>query len=576
MAKAEIVLRLFIAVLGDVLKERNALDTIINELNEKLKSANGIRLELIQCATNFLTGFGEESQSMFNGQTPENYDLFIAIFGNPTRTSNKEALDIIKKEFYRTFEFHKAKPKSVKIMLLFKKAPIRENDIDIHLLKEIQEFEWEVERSNFYSPFKTTKEFENLISTNLGQTILKWADTPLRIMLEGEIQPSLESKPQPEDAFVAEDILKTRIADGIDKTEVVTFTLKDIARGFADLHNQLSQMKDTQTASRSMIYYLTNFEKMMAAILPVFKESFNDAIEPYIKLIDKKLKFANEDPDATRFAVLNSIRSSRSEIMESIKTISRFQEFIEDFEWNDPDFENARQNALSLISQLLDHIKTWIPQLTKAVKNILKLLQDSNLTTDFIQNTGIEDQESKQQDRHQTLTDKEPYSIIPGSNSPISVFISYASEDKEHFIRLRKHLKPPERTGIIKVLADNNIQPGEKWQDLIESYVDSADVAILMVSVNYLESDFIYEKELMPLIEDSENRGLRLIPIIIDYCSFTGDEKLKKLQFINDPNTPLCELDVNKHDKVYSKVVKSIIQLIQKLRSQKAETKKTG
>ncbi len=110
------------------------------------------------------------------------------------------------------------------------------------------------------------------------------------------------------------------------------------------------------------------------------------------------------------------------------------------------------------------------------------------------------------------------------------------------------------------MLADDNIQPGEHWEYLIESYVQTADVAILMVSANYLESDFIYEKELIPLIEASQKRGVRLIPIIIDYCSFTEDEKLKKLHAINDPKKPLCELDEDKQGKVYYEVVKSIIQ----------------
>jgi hypothetical protein len=246
--------------------------------------------------------------------------------------------------------------------------------------------------------------------------------------------------------------------------------------------------------------------------------------------------------------------------MESIKKISSFREFIKGFEWNDPDFENACQNALSSISQLLDHFENRRTPLTDAVKYILELLQDSNSMTDSKQDTDNENQASKKQNSHQTLIDRDTDSIIPVSNSPINVFISYSSKNKEHFELLKKHLKPSERNGIIKVLADDSIQPGENWEDLIESYVDSAEVAILMVSANYLESDFIYEKELTPLIEASQNRGLRLIPIIIDYCLFNEDEKLKKLQAINDPKKPLCELDKDKQGKVYYEVVKSIIE----------------
>lgn len=573
MAEAKIVLRIFMAVLGDVLEERDALNRIIKELNQKLKPAYGIRLELIQCKTDTIPGFGEESQSLFNGQTLGNYDFFIAIFGNPTNTPNKESLDIIKEEFYRTFELHKANPKSIKIMLLFKEAPIKGNNIDIHLLKKIQEFEWEVEESNFYFPFKTAEKFEYLISHHLGQTILKWADTPRRIILGEQIQPLLESKSDREEVFVAGGILKDRAADGIDKIEVVTFTLNDITRGILNLQNQLSQIfndkmskqkstyvEDARTASRRTTNFLTNYEKIMAAILPIFKESFDDAIEPSVKLIDKKLKFIDEDSKPTLIDLLESIRSFRSEIMESIKKINSFREFVEGFEWNDPDFDNACQNALSWISQLLDHIENRRMQLTEVVKYILKLLQDTNSTADPENEKGKENEASEKPNRDLKLTDKNIGSTIPESNSPINVFISYSRKNKVQLKLLKKQLRPYERNGIIRVLADDNIQPGDHWEDLIERYVDIADVAILMVSANYLESDFIYEKELTPLIEARQNKGLRVIPIIIDYCSFTEVEKLKKLQAINDPNTPLCELDKDKQGKIYYKVVKSIIQ----------------
>ncbi len=84
---------------------------------------------------------------------------------------------------------------------------------------------------------------------------------------------------------------------------------------------------------------------------------------------------------------------------------------------------------------------------------------------------------------------------------PPKVFISYAHKDAKFLKLLQTILKPMVREDRIYPWADTLIEPSGKWREEIAEAIDTADFAILLVSDNFLESDFIAEKELPPLLE---------------------------------------------------------------------------
>ena len=78
----------------------------------------------------------------------------------------------------------------------------------------------------------------------------------------------------------------------------------------------------------------------------------------------------------------------------------------------------------------------------------------------------------------------------------VSIFVSYAHEDETLKKELDKYLKALRRSTKITVWNDRELIAGQEWDRAIMSELGRADIILLLVSVDFNASDFIWDKEL--------------------------------------------------------------------------------
>jgi hypothetical protein len=142
-----------------------------------------------------------------------------------------------------------------------------------------------------------------------------------------------------------------------------------------------------------------------------------------------------------------------------------------------------------------------------------------------------------------------------------AVFISYSHRDRRWVDRLLIHLKPLQRENLLDIWDDSRIRPGTKWRDEIEEALNKAAAAILVISPNFLASDFVMNDEVPTLLQQAESRGTVIIPLIVAPSLF-GQSMLSRFQAVNPPEVPLSKLNSYKRDEILVKVATSISALL--------------
>ena len=102
-----------------------------------------------------------------------------------------------------------------------------------------------------------------------------------------------------------------------------------------------------------------------------------------------------------------------------------------------------------------------------------------------------------------------------------TIFISYSHKDEKPWKELIEgHLRVAERQGAFDVWSDRRMAGGDAWRKEIDKALDAADIAVLLISHNFLTSSFIMDHEVNVLLERKQREGLRLYPILIRSCNW--------------------------------------------------------
>jgi hypothetical protein len=120
------------------------------------------------------------------------------------------------------------------------------------------------------------------------------------------------------------------------------------------------------------------------------------------------------------------------------------------------------------------------------------------------------------------------------------VFISYSHRDAAWLKLLQTQLAPLIRSDVISVWDDTRIKPGAEWRREIDAALAATKVAVLLVSADFLASDFIAQYELPPIFA-AANAGVRILWVPVKASLYEVTD-LVKYQAVIDPAHPLESL----------------------------------
>ncbi len=144
----------------------------------------------------------------------------------------------------------------------------------------------------------------------------------------------------------------------------------------------------------------------------------------------------------------------------------------------------------------------------------------------------------------------------------VRVFISYSHKDTELRAELEAHLAILKRIDAIDAWHDGKIMPGQEWEKAIWDEFEAADLILLLISANFVESDFCFSKELTRAMERHEAETAHVLPVMIKPCVWKGApfEKLSGL-----PTDMKAVTSWENQDEAWTNVVEGIAARVNRL-----------
>ena len=152
----------------------------------------------------------------------------------------------------------------------------------------------------------------------------------------------------------------------------------------------------------------------------------------------------------------------------------------------------------------------------------------------------------------------------------LTVFFSYSHKDEELRDELATHLKMMQRQGLIGSWHDRQISAGTEWANAIDDNLNIADVILLLISANFLASDYCYDIELQRAIERHEAGEARVIPIVLKPCDW-GDAPFGKLQALPKNAKPVTQW--SDRDEAFLNISQGLRLAVKEFAQQKMQLK---
>jgi len=161
--------------------------------------------------------------------------------------------------------------------------------------------------------------------------------------------------------------------------------------------------------------------------------------------------------------------------------------------------------------------------------------------------------------------------ITPKSDhtEPVTLFYSYSHKDEPLRDELQTHLSLLQRSGHIDQWHDRRIGPGDEWKGIIDEHLKEDEIILLLISADFLASDYCFDLELTLAMKRHEAGEARVIPVFLRPCDWAGSA-FGKLQGL--PTDAKAVTLWQNRDEAFTNIAKGIREAVGKVRQARGHT----
>jgi hypothetical protein len=141
---------------------------------------------------------------------------------------------------------------------------------------------------------------------------------------------------------------------------------------------------------------------------------------------------------------------------------------------------------------------------------------------------------------------------------PVTLFYSYSHKDTVYKEELETHLRILERQGLLIAWSDRQIEPGDNFKEIIKERLETSDIILLLISADYISSEFCWGVELLRAMERHHARSAKVLPVIVRACQWKH-APFGELMALPENGRPVSEWESS--DKAWSSVAQVLWQV---------------
>ena len=142
------------------------------------------------------------------------------------------------------------------------------------------------------------------------------------------------------------------------------------------------------------------------------------------------------------------------------------------------------------------------------------------------------------------------------------IFCSYSHKDEKYREELETHLALLARRGAIDVWHDRLIRPGQDWAHEIDHNLEHANLVLLLVSADFLASQYCYGIEMSRALEQAQAGTTRVVPILVRKCDVQG-APFAALQWLPTGSKPVKNW--TDRDSAWTDVARGIRKVVEEI-----------